>query len=133
MDESVMEKSFTKLLHTHERYEIREEGDDARAVKLLYKKLNVPDKTNWTIHFSKTTEGSWNVKLSLGNIEDSRSVLMCMLRQVYRDIKEFTTSFMLIVSGTANSKSIDSKKSKQESWPRTRDLATDRRLSALPM
>ena len=128
-----MEKSFTKLLHTHERYEIREEGDDARAVKLLYKELNVPDKTNRTIHFSKTTEGSWNVKLSLGNIEDSRSVLMCMLRQVYRDIKEFTTSFMLIVSGTANSKSIDSKKSKQESWPRTRDLATHRRLSAVPM
>ena len=58
MDESVMEKSFTKLLHTHERYEIREEGDDARAVKLLYKELNVPDKTNRTIHFSKTTEGS---------------------------------------------------------------------------
>ena len=63
---------------------------------------------------TRTIEGSCDVKLPLGSIEDFRFVLMCMLRQVHRDIKEFTTSFMLIVSGTANSKSIDSKKSKQE-------------------
>ena len=44
IDESVVEKSFTELLHIHERYEIREKGDDARAVKLLY--VNVPDKNN---------------------------------------------------------------------------------------
>ena len=34
---------------------------------------------------------------------------MCMFRQVCRDIKEFTTSFIVIVSGTANSISIESK------------------------
>ena len=43
------------------------------------------------------------------NIKDFCFVLMCMFRQVYCDNKEFTTSFMVIVSGTANSKSIESK------------------------
>ena len=34
LDESVIDTSVSELLQIHSRYSIREEGDDARAVKL---------------------------------------------------------------------------------------------------
>ena len=37
---------------------------------------------------------------------------MCMFEQLYKEFKEWTTSFHMILIGTANSKSLDSKKSK---------------------
>ena len=53
-----------------------------------------------------------NVKLPVGNIKDFQYVLMWMFKQVYKEFKESTTSFHIILIGTANSKSLDSKKSK---------------------
>ena len=73
-DESVVGTSFSELLQIHSRYDVREEGDDARAVKLLHEKLHVPDKTNWQIRFAKI-ETEVNVKLPVGNIKDFRYVL----------------------------------------------------------
>ena len=106
-----MKTSFSELLQIHSRYDVREEGDDARAVKLLQEKLNVPDKTNWQIRFAKI-ETEVNVKLPVGNIKDFRYVLMWMFKQLYKKYKDWTTSFHMIMTGTANSKSLDSKKSK---------------------
>ena len=53
-----------------------------------------------------------NVKLPVGNIKDFRYVLMWMFTQVYKEFKEWTPSFHMILIGTANSKSLDLKKSK---------------------
>ena len=92
-------------------FDVLEEGDYARAVKQLHEKLHVPDKTNWQIRFAKIETGV-NVKLPVGNIKDYRYVLMWMFQQVYKEFKEWTTSFHMILIGTANSKSLDSKKSK---------------------
>ena len=39
-------------------------------------------------------------------------MLMWMFKQIYKELKELKTSCHLIITGTANSKSIDSKKSK---------------------
>ena len=109
-DESVVGTSFSELLQIHSRYDVREEGDDARAVKLLHEKLHVPDKNNLQIRFAKI-ETEVNVKLPVGNIKDFQYVLMWMFKQVYKEFKELTTSFHIILIGTANSKSLDSKKS----------------------
>ena len=51
------------------------------AATALTIKLNVPDKTNWTIR-GKTVEGSCDVKIPLGNIEDFRFAFLCMFLQV---------------------------------------------------
>ena len=77
--------------------------NDAQAVKLLYEKLHVPDKTNWQIRVAKI-ESELNVKLPVGNIKDFRYVLMWMFKQVYKEFKEWTTSFHMILIGTAYSK-----------------------------
>ena len=69
--ESVPETSLSELLQIHGRYDVREEGDDARAVKLLHEKLHVPDKTNWQIHFQKI-DTIGNVKLPVATIKDFR-------------------------------------------------------------
>ena len=53
MDELVVKKSFVSLLEIHNRYTVREEADEVKAVKLLHDKLHTPDKTNWTIRFLK--------------------------------------------------------------------------------
>ena len=66
--------------------------NDAQAVKLLYEKLHVPDKTNWQIRVAKI-ESELNVKLPVGNIKEFRYVLMWMFKQVYKEFKEWTTSF----------------------------------------
>ena len=119
-DESVVKTSFSELLQIHSRYEVREEGDDARAVELLHEKLDVPDKTNWQIRF-QTIESVCNVKLPVGTIKDFRYVLMWMFKQIYEEIKEWTESFHMVLTGTANSKSIDSKKSKLVEAAKTSD------------
>ena len=111
LDESVIDTSVSELLQTHSRYSFREEGDDARAVKLLHEKLHVPDKTNWQIRFARI-ETDLNVKLPVKNIKDFHYVLMWMFKQLYKELKELTSSLHLIITGTANSKSLDSKKSK---------------------
>ena len=110
-DESIVKNSCSELLQIHSRYGVREEGDDAQAVKLLREKLNVPDKTNWQMRFSKI-EPEVNVKLPVSNIKDFRYVLMWMFKQLYKEYKEWTTSLHMVMTGTANSKSLDSKKSK---------------------
>lgn len=46
LDETVVSKSFITLLDIHNRYAVKDEGDDLRALKLLHDKLHVPDKTN---------------------------------------------------------------------------------------
>ena len=90
-DESVVGTSFSELLQIHSRYDVREEGDDARAVKLLHEKLHVPDKTNWQIRFAKI-ETEVNVKMPVGNIKDFRYVLMWMFEQLY-----FTLLFVSVL------------------------------------
>ena len=49
MDETVVEKSFDSLLEIHDRYTVKEEGDEVKAVKLLHDNIHTIDKTNWTI------------------------------------------------------------------------------------
>ena len=49
MDETVVEKSFGSLLEIHDRYTVKEEGDEVKAVKLLHDNIHTIDKTNWTI------------------------------------------------------------------------------------
>ena len=63
------------------------------------------------IRFQKI-ESVCNVKLPVGTIKDFLYVLMWMFKQIYKEFKEWATSFHMVLTGTENSKSIDSKKSK---------------------
>ena len=128
LDESVIETSVSELKQIHSRYSIREEGDDARAVKLLHEKLHVPDKTNWQIRFARI-ETEVNVKLPVGNIKDFRYVLMWMFKSIYKELKELTSSCHLIILGTANSKSLTSKKSKVVEATKASDKPTPPRTT----
>ena len=122
MDETIVNKSFDSLLEIHHRYTIKEEGDEVKAVKLLHDKLHTPEKTNWTIRFLKA-QSECSVSLPLCTIVDFRFVLMITFRNLYRDIKEFQLSLHLNVTGSANSKVIDSKKTQKVEPPQNR--ATD--------
>ena len=122
MDETIVNKSFDSLLEIHHRYTIKEEGDEVKAVKLLHDKLHTPEKTNWTIRFLKA-QSECSVSLPLCTIVDFRFVLMITFRNQYRDIKEFQLSLHLNVTGSANSKVIDSKKTQKVEPPQNR--ATD--------
>ena len=86
-DETVVEKSFDSLLEIHNRYTIKEEGDEVKAVKLLHDKLHTPDKTNWTIWFLKA-QFECSATLPLQSIVDFRFVLMITFRNLYKDLKE---------------------------------------------
>ena len=78
---------------------------------MLHEKLHVPDKTNWQIRFARI-EIDVTVKLPVGNIKDFRYVVMWMFKQIYKELKELTSSCHQTITGTANSKSLTSKKSK---------------------
>ena len=109
MDETLVKKSFDSLLEIHNRYTVREEADEVKAVKLLHDKLHTPDKTNWTIRFLKA-QSEVSVTLPLQSIVDFRFVLMLTFRNLYKDVKEFQLNLHLQLVGTANSKALDSKK-----------------------
>ena len=87
MDETVVEKSFDSLLEIHDRYTVKEEGDEVKAVKLLHDKLHTPENTNWTIRFLKA-QSECSVTLPLQSIADFRFVLMITFRNLYKDLKE---------------------------------------------
>ena len=112
MDETIVNKSFDSLLEIHHRYTMKEEGDEVKAVKLLHDKLHTPDKTNWTIRFLKA-QSECSVTLPLCTIVDFRFVLMITFRNLYRDLKEIQFSLHLSITGTANSKVVDSKKTQK--------------------
>ena len=109
MDESVVKKSFDSLLEIHNRYTVREEADEVKAVKLLHDKLHTPDKTNWTMRFLKA-QSEVSVTLPLSSIVDFRFVLMLTFRNHCKDVKEFQLNLHLQIVGTANSKTLDCKK-----------------------
>ena len=109
LDETVVNKSFVALSDIQNRYRVKEKGDEIRAVKLLHDKLQIPDKTNWTIRFLKA-QSECSVTLPLQTIVDFRFVLMVTFRNLYRDVKELQLSLHLRITGTANSKVIDGKK-----------------------
>ena len=109
MDETIVKKSFDSLLEIHNRYRIREEADEVKAVKLLHDKINTPDNTNWTIRFLKA-QSEFSVTLPLQSIVDFRFVLMLTFRNLYKDVREFQLNLHVQLVGTANSKALDSKK-----------------------
>ena len=109
LDESVVRKSFDSLLEIHNRYTVREEADEIKAVKFLHDKLNTPDKTNWTIRFLKA-QSEVSVTLPLSSIVDFRFILMLTFRNLYKDVKEVQLNLHLQLVGTANSKTLDCKK-----------------------
>ena len=75
MDETIVKKSIDSPLEIHNRYTVREEADEVKAIKLLHDKLHTPDKTNWTIWFLKA-QSEVRVTLPLQSIVDFRFVLM---------------------------------------------------------
>ena len=85
--ETEEQPTFADHLKIHEHYKVREEGHDAQGVEILMNKINVLDGINWQQRFEEM-EGSCDVRLPVGNIEDSRFVLMYMLRQVHMEHNE---------------------------------------------
>ena len=110
MSKSFDSLSFVTLLF--DRYTIKEEGDEVKAVKVLHDKLHTPEKTSWTIRFLKA-QSECSVSVPLSSIVDFRFVLMITFRNLYIDIKEFQLSLHLQIKGTANSKVVDSKKTQK--------------------
>ena len=111
IEETVVEKTFDTLLGIHHRYTIREDGDEVKTVKLLHDKLHKPDKTNRTIRFLKA-QSECSVTLPLQSIVDFRFVPITF-RNLYKDLKEIQLGLHLQLTGTANSKVVDSKKTQR--------------------
>ena len=90
------------------------------AIKILFEKINDPEKINWHPRFYKTL-AECDIAIPLVDLVDFRYVLMNTFQGAHKDIANLKSSLRLIISGSPHGRSTDmrqgEKKGRHQSKP----------------
>ena len=108
-DATVELQTYTDLMDIHRHYTHRTLEDNDKAIKILFDKINDPEKIYWHPRFCKTL-AECDIALPLVDFVDFRYVLMNTFQGAHTEIANFKSSLRLIISGSPHSRSTDIKR-----------------------